>query len=320
LASAAAPASLTAAGNAKEQPAFPRPLSTIPFDAHSTLMMEFTQFTQSVQGIVATTPAGELFDVGNSDGNTVEASIIVRGVDLTSNLMVALPQTVVGGGKGMATIIVGEDGTTLAAGPLTVDLFASGSPYLATGQTPFQSFVEKLKLKPGKARILHIKFKYPASLSKGYNYLVASVAAGSTPDLNLANNTSASGSSVLIVPPFVHLVGSGLTAPVFTGTKAAAVPFTITNVGNVTASAVSAAQFLASNNGTPIGAIPLPAVPLRLNLKPGSAHMFKVKLALPAMLPAATYTLVAIIDPANVFNDPNFTTNFIVSGNTFVVP
>jgi hypothetical protein len=44
-----------------------------------------------------------------------------------------------------------------------------------------------------------------------------------------------------------------------------------------------------------------------------------VKLALPSTVPAGTYTLLALLDPANVFKDPSAATNFIVSGNTFVV-
>ena len=56
-----------------------------------------------------------------------------------------------------------------------------------------------------------------------------------------------------------------------------------------------------------------------MNFKPHVKHVFKVKLSLPAGLPAGTYMLVALLDPANVFDDPNAATNFIVSGNTFVV-
>ena len=149
--------------------------------------------------------------------------------------------------------------------------------------------------------------------------MVATVDTGTAQDLNPLNNTSASASSVLIAKPFVQLDGSALTAPAFHGTKPASVSFTITNAGNITASGKSAVQFFASTTGTLTGAIALSKTPLHLTLKPGPAHVFKVMLALPVALPAATYTLVALLDPANVFDDHNAATNFIVSGNNFVV-
>jgi len=168
------------------------------------------------------------------------------------------------------------------------------------------------------ARDLHLKFLYPSSLSEGSYYLLATVVPSAATDLNLANNTSASSTTVLIAPPFVLLAGSGLTAPAFNGIKPAVVSFTIMNIGNETASAHSAVQFLASSDGMLSDAISLATAPLSLKLKPGASHVFKVKLSLPSTLPAGTYMLLALLDPANVFNDPNAATNFIVSGNAFI--
>ena len=115
-------------------------------------MAAFKQPTQSDQGVIAMNSGGELLDAGNSGGDTVEAAIVATGLDLTATLMSALPQSVVGGEKGTATVSVGEAGTTLAAGTFTVELFASSTRYLATGQTPFQSVPEKLKLKNGESQ------------------------------------------------------------------------------------------------------------------------------------------------------------------------
>ena len=169
------------------------------------------------------------------------------------------------------------------------------------------------------SKSLKVKFQYPSSLSAGNYYLVAAVDTGSARDLNPINNTSASASTVLIAPPFVQLTGGALTTPMFSRNKPATVSIAITNTGNETASAASAVQFFASTTGSPTGAISLATTPLKLNLKSGAAHVYKLKLALPATLPAGTYMVVALLDPANVFNDPNAAMNFIVSGNTFVV-
>jgi hypothetical protein len=292
-----------------------RPLA--PFDATSDLMAAFMQLTQSDQGVIAVTAGGELLDVGNSGANTVEAAIVAEGLDLAASFISSLPASIIGGGKGTATVNIAEAGTELASGAFTIELFASTTPSVPAGETPFQTVPAKLKLKEGGAENVKLKFKYPTSLATGSYYLIASIDTGALRDLNAGNNSSASASTVLIAPPFVQLNGSGLTAPTFDGAKPASVSFTITNVGNETASA-SAVQFFASTTATPTGGISLATTPLKLNLKAGAGHLYKFKLALPTTLPAGTYMLVALLDPANVFNDPNSAMNFIVSGNTFV--
>ena len=101
---------------------------------------------------------------------------------------------------------------------------------------------------------------------------------------------------------------------------AAQVSFTIMNVGNEAASATSAVQFFASIDGTLTGAISLGSQPLPVKLKAGASHVYKAKLTLAAgVLVPGTYKLLALLDPNNMFNDPNAATNFIVSGNTFSV-
>src|SRR5450432_3600884 len=97
----------------------------------------------------------------------------------------------------------------------TIELIASGSANLTTGQNLFQSFAEKMSLKQGQAKTYRLKFLYPASLPDGHYFLAATVAAGNTRDLNVTNNTSVSNSSTIIAKPFVKLTGSGLTAPTF---------------------------------------------------------------------------------------------------------
>ena len=107
--------------------------------------------------------------------------------------------------------------------------------------------------------------------------------------------------------------------PAFSGAKLASVSFTIMNAGNEQASTPSAVKFLDSTDGTLHNAIALTTAPLHLNLPAGATRMYRVKLSLPASLPAGTYTLLALLDPANALDDPNAASNFIVSANTFVV-
>ncbi|HET6250235.1 MAG TPA: delta-60 repeat domain-containing protein [Tepidisphaeraceae bacterium] len=319
LAASPTPTSLTTPGNQPEQPAIASNQVLLPFDTTAQLMMEFDEFKQSTQGVVTMTPGGELAAIGNSDGNTVEATIVTSGLDLAATLMTAFPQSVVGGGKGTATVVIREAGTSLVSGTYTLELFASNTQYVASTTTAFGSIPEKLKLKTGMAKSLHIKFAYPSSLAQGDYYLVAAISPGTAADLNLSNNSSESTAPVLIAPPFVLLSGSALSAPTFAASKPALVSITLTNAGNITAAAESAVEFFASPDGALADAIPLPTVPLRLNLKPNTPHVYRLKLSLPSNLPANTYVLLALLDPANVFNDPNAATNFIASGNSFTV-
>ena len=216
---------------------------------------------------------------------------------------------------------IAEIGTQLAAGTFTVELFASSGPYVSIGQTPFGKFPREttsFEGRIGHERAPEVRLSFVAErrrLFPGRNRRHGN-------DARLERRqqpTSASASSVQIGQPFVQLAGSGLSAPTFNGTKSALVSFALTNTGNIPASAKSAVEFFASTTGTLTGAISLTTTPLHLMLKPHVAHVFKVKLALPVALPAATYTLVALLDPANVFKDPNAATNFIVSGNMFTV-
>ena len=174
-------------------------------------MAAFMQLTQSDQGIIAMTSGGELLDIGNNSGDTVEAAIITMGLDLTASLIAALPQSVLGGGKGTASVKIAEAGTQLAAGTFAIELFVSSSQNLTTEQTPIQSFSEKVSLKAGKSKTYRLKFVYPSSLADGSYFLAATVDTGSVRDLNPSNNTSASASSTMIAEPFVQLSGSGLT-------------------------------------------------------------------------------------------------------------
>jgi uncharacterized delta-60 repeat protein len=301
-----------------EQPFF-RSASIVVFDATSDLMQAFMQLTQSDQGVIAVTPGGQLLEIGNNAGNTVEAAIVTTGLDLTASLSGSLPQSIIGGAKGSVSVTVSEAGSQLAAGTFTIELIATNSATLGTVQFPVQSFAEKMSLKEGKAKTYRLKFLYPSSLTDGNYYIAAVVETGAARDLNVANNTSVSTASTRIAAPFVQLTGGALTAPTFAGAKPASISFTISDSGNEPATTSFAVKFFASSTGTLTGAFALATESLRLALKPNASHPAKLKLALPATLPAGTYSLVALLDPANVFNDPNAATNFIVSGNSFVV-
>jgi len=277
------------------------------------------QLTSSDQGVIAVTSGGDLLAVGNDAGNTVAAAIVAMGVDLSVNLTSTLPVSAMSGAKGTASVAISEVGTALASGKFAIQLFVLEDGASATNQFPLQTIAEKLALNEGQDKIIRVKYQYPASLPDGNYHLAATINTGTARDLNLNNNTSASRSTVLIAAPFVQLVGSGLTTPTFNGSKPEVVSFTVMNAGNATASTPSAVQFLASTSGALSGAVSVGTTPLRFNLKPSAVHVFKAKISLPAGFPPGMYILLALLDPSNVFNDPDSATNFIASDNTFVV-
>jgi uncharacterized delta-60 repeat protein len=311
--------SLSTAGGMTEQPALLRSASSIPFDTASDLMAAFQQLTQSAQGAVATTNGGDLLDVGNSNGFTIEAAVIAMGVDLNVRLNVHLPPTVIGGGKGTLAVNITEMGTDSATGTYAIQLFASETQVLASDETPFRSIPEKLNLKSGQGKTIRLTFQYPAALADGNYFLAATVVTGAVHDLNSANNTAVSSYPVLIAMPFVRLAGSDLKTPAFDGAKSAFASLSLMNAGNEPASKPFAMQFFASTDGGLSDAIPLETVPIRTTLRPGASRAFRLKLSLPATLPAGTYKLLALLDVANVFQDPDAAMNFVVSDSSFVV-
>jgi uncharacterized delta-60 repeat protein len=307
--------SLSGALPPQEQPA-----RLVPLDTTSDLMMAFNQLISTAQGASATNTGGQLLAVGNSDGNTVEASIITMGLDLVDALVGSLPHAVIGGAKGTISVQVRETGTQLASGTFSVQLFTVAHGAIAAGQVPFASIAERLKLKQGQSILLHVKFAFPSSLANGNYQIAATIATGSMHDLNTANNTAISAAAVTIAAPFIDLTGSGLSAPAFSGTKPASIAFTVTNNGNIPTPAKSSTlQFLASTDGTLASAVPLATQPFRPNLKASSSHVLRTKLALPSALAAGTYTLLVLLDPANLFNDSDVSNNLLKSGNTFAV-
>ena len=180
-----------------------------PSDATS-LQQEFDAFEQSSQGVVAVTTGGELLDVGNSGVDTVEAEIVSSGVNLAAHLSISLPQAVVGGAAGTASIQISEGGNIPASGTFTIDLYASPDPQVDQGSAAFQSFPEKVNLKTGQSKTFRLKYAFPSGMADGNYYIVADVDTGSVRDLDESNNIVASSSAVDIAAPFVDLVAADL--------------------------------------------------------------------------------------------------------------
>ena len=108
LTGAAVTQSLTAPAGVQEQADFLGSASLTPFDASSDLMAAFMQLTQSDEGVIASTLGGELLDVANNGGDTVEAKVLTATWDLADAVTTAPPLAVVGGGKGKTSVSISD--------------------------------------------------------------------------------------------------------------------------------------------------------------------------------------------------------------------
>ena len=256
---------------------------------------------------------------GSSDTATVQIAIVTAGIDLVTSLVSAPPTAVIGGSKGMVSVMLKESGTELAAGSATIVISVSQNAG-GGGATSIASFVEKINLKATKAKIYKLKFTYPTSLPDGHYFVIASVDTGSQHDLNIINNAAASGSAVDIAAPFVQLNVSSVS---LVGALANGIPggitFSVVNAGNLASAASVSAQLFASTDGTQINAVLLQTVNLKLSLKPGKAKLVKQKIAAPANVPAGTYFLLILLDPNDLLHEPAAADKLFASGGTFTV-
>jgi uncharacterized delta-60 repeat protein len=170
-----------------------RPSAITPLDGEETLRQEFEMFLGSAQGIIATTPGGDLAVAGNSGGFTEEGQLIAMGIDLAASLLASLPASLRDGASVTLTIGVKEDGSSSTSGSATVQLFISDSSDTSSLGTQVYSKPQALKLKPLQSRNFKLKIKIPTSVTAGSYYLVAQVNISSMRDLNLLNNIAIKG-------------------------------------------------------------------------------------------------------------------------------
>jgi uncharacterized delta-60 repeat protein len=269
-------------------------------DLGDSLASIFDQFINSSQGVVAITSGGEILDAGTSGTNTVEAELVVAGVDLTASLLSQPPTAITGGTKETVSVQVAESGTSLASGTVTIELEIAADPQ-GDGATALKIVPEKINLRQQQSRTYRIAFVYPQSVTAGNYYLVADVQNGTSPalkDLNAANNVSPSKSAVDIAPPLISLQGSNLTvaSPVTAGKIAQAI-FTVTNNGNITAKGVATVDLILSTDQTTADATMTAVSKLSAGLAAGKSRVYRVALKLPTTLAPGPCYLIAVIDP-----------------------
>jgi uncharacterized delta-60 repeat protein len=164
-----------------------------PLTAEDQLRQEFQSFVSSAQGIIATTPSGEVAVVGNSGGFTEEGQLVASGIDLAASLLGSLPASEKKGAFATVTINVLDNGSLPAAGIVTVQLFAAQSSTTGAGDVQLYSKPAAIKLKSLKSKAFKLKVKLPPSLTAGTYFLVAAIDNRSLQDLDPVNNIAFKG-------------------------------------------------------------------------------------------------------------------------------
>jgi uncharacterized delta-60 repeat protein len=171
-----------------------RHASTIrPFATEDQLRQEFDSFVSSAQGVIATTPGGDIAVVGNSGTSTEEGQLVASGIDLAASLLGSLPASEKKGAFATVSISVSDNGSAAATGTVTVELFVAESSTTGAGDVQLYSKPQAIKLKALKAKSFKLKVKLPSSLTAGTYFLVGVIDNRSLQDLNPVNNIAFKG-------------------------------------------------------------------------------------------------------------------------------
>jgi hypothetical protein len=214
-------------------------------------------------------------------------------------------------------VTITNRGTIPSGGSTAVTLYlsTSGTP---TGATEVASITTVLRIKVNRAKTVKVKLAgLPASLAAGSYFVVAQVT-----DVGGNAAVAASSSTVSVAPAFVDLSGALAPVPaVLKPGKKISATVTVTNNGNITAAGSLQVEFLARPVGTTGSAdVPLATPAVRIKLASGASKRLRFGIVLPSSLIAgASYTLVAVIDPANLFSDTNLANNTLLGTYIFTV-
>ena len=235
-------------------------------------------------------------------------------------LQTSMPSAVVAGErvrKAKVSVLVTNDGQTPLNGPVTVRLFTSADETLDGADAPIGLPVTKrLKIAPGASKAVKIKVSTLPVVSDGQYRLIAQTLAESGVNVG----TDASDSTLTIAAPFVDLSGSfgTLTKGLIRGRRAS-VPVLINNAGNVPATGTINVLVTAGSSPSPSNSdLPLQSVPVKLKVNPSSGKVYKLKILVPATLPAGTY-LHATIDVGGAIVETDESNNSISTTSSVLV-
>jgi glucose/arabinose dehydrogenase len=237
------------------------------------------------------------------------------GVDLSVDAVDGVAPGVVGR-SGRATIRVANRGVVAFSGPANVELSLSGNAD-GSGGMPVASLVSKLKLKTGASRPLKVAFAYPPMPADGDYFLIARVTpVDRAADGNAANDVGATAVAVPVRHPVVDLAGTLVppSRPVARGGRAR-LSVSVLNAGTEPAAGpLSLTLFAIPQGADPSGPrTALATVTRAVTINPGKARRIALNFVVPPTLAPGAYALLAELDTAGAFAEPDETNNVLVA-------
>ena len=206
-------------------------------------------------------------------------------------------------------------GDELAGGRVSVNLYASDSAAPGGSQTLLSSSQRTIRVQPGRAMNLPLRFNSPSGLPDGNYYLLAQLGGDA---VRASGAAIASAQPVRFSQPFIDLVGQFSTFPVGpvdvnngTGGVLGARVF---NRGNAPAAGPLAVSFYASTDATPGPSDALIAVAARsVRIAPGGSQVFSAPITFPSGFAAGNYYVFAQVDSAQAFAESNEDNNTVLA-------
>ncbi|CAA9394449.1 MAG: hypothetical protein AVDCRST_MAG64-1361, partial [uncultured Phycisphaerae bacterium] len=218
-----------------------------------------------------------------------------------------------------ARVRILNQGSSTAAGAVSVRLFTSLDETLDAGDVTIGTFTQDVVIEPDTFEQVNVRFTYP-QVREGNYFVLAQVDAGNAIlEQDESNNVRASLTRVGLSAPFVDLQP---TLVPFTGIRSRTgvntATLTIRNAGNITAAADITVALAGLGDETPaVGDRPIATVPLKVNLRPGQRKTFRLNFSFPVEFSRGTYRLVATIDAGNLIAERDEDNNRVVSFSSF---
>jgi hypothetical protein len=204
-----------------------------------------------------------------------------------------------------------NNGNQPSSGPVNLNLYASSGQTLGPGAALLASASRTIRLMPGRAANLPVRFNSPAGLQDGSYFLLAQVGG------NGANTVVASPQPVSIQHPFIDLVGQFSSFPIGavdvnnTGNDVLAVR--VINRGNVPAAGPLVVSFYASTAATPDPSEVLIGVAARnVRIRAGGSQVFTAPINFPSGTAVGNYYVFAQVDSARAFAESNEANNTVM--------
>ncbi|QOV88995.1 FG-GAP-like repeat-containing protein [Humisphaera borealis] len=259
---------------------------------------------------------GDVLTIAAVSGQTANRTLNVSlgrriGPDLSVAIVSAIPTAALTSQNSDLVVRVTNTGNAKVSETVTLQLYTSEDTTIDDNDALLTQAFPKLNLAPGKSKTFKLKFAF--GLTPGVFNLISRVdPSGATGDLNLADNTAISSSTVTVGQAFIDLSAAMPVSPTGTILAANTAKFEIraTNVGNVPAKGRVSFSVVASADAEITEDVDLLLRTKLVNVKlnPGQTKSVKFSIKL-AGLPAGSYFFIAAIDQGNAFVDADVSNN-----------